>query len=193
MNELFHKYPEEIRQILAKYPAGRKRSAVMPLLFVAQRETPYVTQKAVHDIAEILEISPTDVTSIVGFYTLFHEEEGGRYRIQICTDLPCALVGAETFLQEVCLDLGIGVGETTDDGLFTIEEVKCLAACHRAPVFQVQGDGEIVYHEHQTIDTARAVFQALREKAALSEPMQGGQPVEQAAPMDHTEQLDEEA
>ncbi len=193
MNELFHKYPEEIRQILAKYPADRKRSAVMPLLFLAQRDTPYITQQAVHEIAEILEISPTDVTSIVGFYTLFHEEEGGRYRIQICTDLPCALRGAETFLAEVCVDLGIGVGETTDDGLFTIEEVKCLAACHRAPMFQVQGDGEITYHEHQTIDTAREVFRALREKAATTQAPEAGLPVEQAVPMDHTEQMDEEA
>ncbi len=193
MNELFQKYPEEIRQILAKYPAERKRSAVMPLLFLAQRDTPYITQKAVRHIAEILEISPTDVTSIVGFYTLFHEEAGGRYRIQICTDLPCALVGAEAFLQEVCAELGIGVGETTDDGLFTIEEVKCLAACNRAPMFQVQGDGEIVYHEHQTLDTAREVFRALREKAAVSAPAPGGEPLEQASPMDQAGQMDEEA
>ncbi len=193
MNELFHKYPEEIRQILAKYPADRKRSAVMPLLFLAQIDTPYITQQAVHEIAEILEISPTDVTSIVGFYTLFHEEEGGRYRIQVCTDLPCALRGAETFLAEVCVELGIGVGETTADGLFTIEEVKCLAACHRAPMFQVQGDGEITYHEHQTIDTAREVLKALRERAAQSQPAEGGQPVEQAVPMDHTDQMEEEA
>ncbi len=193
MNELFQKYPEEIRQVLAKYPADRKRSAVMPLLFLAQRETPYITQKAVEDIAEICEISTTDVTSIVGFYTLFHEEAGGRYRIQVCTDLPCALVGAEAFLKEVCAELGIGVGETTGDGVFTIEEVKCLAACHRAPVFQVQGGGEITYHEHQTIDTAREVFRALREKAATSAPVQPGESLEQAAPMDETRQMDEEA
>jgi NADH-quinone oxidoreductase E subunit len=162
VNQLLQKYPEEIRSVLAKYPAENKRSAVMPLLFMAQRDAAYVTDEAIREIAEILDISPTDVISIVGFYTLFHREEGGRYHIQVCTDLPCALNGAETFLEEVCQELGIGVGETSADGMFTIEEVKCLAACHRAPVFQVQGDGEITYHEHQTLEKARSVFQELR-------------------------------
>jgi NADH-quinone oxidoreductase subunit E len=164
VNELLNKYPEEIHKILSRYPADQKRSAVMPMLFLAQREFPYVSPQAIQEIAEILEISATDVASIVGFYTLFHEEPGGRYRIQICTDLPCALRGAEKFLSEVSEYLGIGIGETTADGLFTIEEVKCLAACHRAPMFQVQGDGEIKYHEHQTLDTARAVFDELKQK-----------------------------
>jgi NADH-quinone oxidoreductase E subunit len=165
LNELQNQHPDEIRRILAKYPAGQKRSAVMPLLFLAERQPGYVSKKAMEDIAEILEISPTDVASIAGFYTLFHEEPGGRYRIQVCTDLPCALRGAETFLKEVCAELGIGVGETTPDGIFTIEEVKCLAACHRAPMFQVQGDGDLSFHEHQTIDTARELFAELKEKA----------------------------
>jgi NADH-quinone oxidoreductase subunit E len=169
VNELLNKYPEEIQTILSRYPAEQKRSAVMPLLFLAQRDTPYVTRQAIQEIAQILEISTTDVASIVGFYTLFHEEPGGRYRIQICTDLPCALRGAEEFLNEVSLYLGIGVGETTPDGLFTIEEVKCLAACHRAPMFQVQGDGEIVYHEHQTLETARAIFDELKLKVHPAE------------------------
>lgn len=165
MNELLNKYPEEIQTILSRYPAEQKRSAVMPLLFLAQRDTPYITRQAVQEIAEIAEVSPTDVASIVGFYTLFHEEPGGQYRIQICTDLPCALRGAEVFLAEVSQHLGIGVGETTADGMFTIEEVKCLAACHRAPMFQIQGDGEITYHEHQTLDTARAIFEELKQTA----------------------------
>jgi NADH-quinone oxidoreductase subunit E len=169
VNDLLNKYPEEIQTILSRYPAEQKRSAVMPLLFLAQRETPYVTQQAMQEISEILEISTTDVASIVGFYTLFHEEPGGRYRIQICTDLPCALRGAEVFLAEVSQHLGIGVGETTADGMFTIEEVKCLAACHRAPMFQIQGDGEITYHEHQTLDTAREIFEALKKKARPAE------------------------
>jgi NADH-quinone oxidoreductase E subunit len=169
VNDLLNKYPEEIQTILSRYPAEQKRSAVMPLLFLAQRETPYVTQQAMQEISEILEISTTDVASIVGFYTLFHEEPGGHYRIQICTDLPCALRGAEVFLAEVSQHLGIGVGETTSDGMFTIEEVKCLAACHRAPMFQIQGDGEITYHEHQTLDSAREIFEALKNKARPAE------------------------
>jgi len=165
VNDLLNKYPEEIKAILSRYPAEQKRSAVMPLLFLAQRDTTYVSRQAMQEIAEILEISTTDVASIVGFYTLFHEEPGGRYRIQICTDLPCALRGAEEFLAEVSGYLGIGVGETTPDGMFTIEEVKCLAACHRAPMFQIQSGGQITYHEHQTLESARALFEELKQKA----------------------------
>lgn len=166
MNHLLSTYPEEIEAILAKYPPDRKRSAVMPLLYLAQREDNYLSPRDLDDIAEILEVTVTDVASIVGFYTLYHDQPGGRYRLQVCTDLPCALRGAETFLQALCDTLGIGPGETTPDGLFTIEEVKCLAACHRAPMFQVQGDGDIVYHENQTAETALQVIEALRAKVS---------------------------
>ena len=121
------------------------------------------------DIAEICEISITDVASIVGFYTLYYDQPLGRYHIQVCTDLPCALRGAEEFLQRLCEALDMQVGETSADGLFIIEEVKCLAACHRAPMFQVQGDGEIAYHENQTVETALAVIEALRQKSLQEE------------------------
>ncbi|WP_322508067.1 NAD(P)H-dependent oxidoreductase subunit E [Anaerolinea sp.] len=164
MNELLQTYPEEVKQILAKYPAEYKRSAVMPLLYLAQRKEGYVPRQALEDIAEILEMSPTDVASIVGFYTLYYDQPAGRYHIQVCTDLPCALRGADKFLEELCQRLGIREGETTPDGLFTVEAVKCLAACHRAPVFQVQGDGEIEYHENQTVELTLAWMEQVREK-----------------------------
>jgi len=154
---------------MSKYPPDQKRAAVMPLLYLAQCETGQISQQTMEEIAEILDISSTDVEGIVGFYTLFHEETGGRYRIQICNDLPCALRGAEDFVKEVCQYLGIGVNETTADGLFTIETVKCLAACHRAPMFQVQGDGDIVYHENQTLETARLIIDGLRQRAGYKE------------------------
>lgn len=169
MNQLLQKYPEEVQQILAKYPPEFKRSAVMPLLYLAQREANYVPRQALQDIAEILEISTTEVASIVGFYTLYYDEPGGRYRIQVCTDLPCALRGADRFLQELCERLGIEEGGTTPDGLFTVEAVKCLAACHRAPVFQVQGDGEIVYHENQSVELAMAWIEEVRARVAAKE------------------------
>ena len=85
---LTEKYPEEIRTILAKYPSDQKRSAVMPLLYLAQREQGYVTKQSMSEIAEILGISSTDVASIVGFYTLYYDEVGGKYHLQVCTDLP---------------------------------------------------------------------------------------------------------
>lgn len=169
MNQLLAKHPDEIRAILAKYPPEFKRSAVMPLLHLAQSEPGYITAQILQDIAEICEISITDVGSIVGFYTLYYDQPLGRYHIQVCTDLPCALRGADKFLVQLCERLGVKVGEPTADGLFVIEEVMCLAACHRAPMFQVQGDGDLVYHENQTIETAMAVIDVLRQKAAVKQ------------------------
>jgi NADH-quinone oxidoreductase E subunit len=165
LNALLSKYPEEIQKILAKYPPEYKRSAIMPLLHLSQREDGYVTPQSLSDIAEICEVSETEVATIVGFYTLYYDQPLGRYHIQICTDLPCALRGAEKFLNELCARLNVKVGEPSPDGAFVIEAVKCLAACHRAPMFQVQGDGEISYHENQTVETAVQIIEALRQKA----------------------------
>jgi len=173
VNELLSKYPEEVKQILAKYPPEFKRSAVMPLLHLAQRKENYVARQALNDIAEITETTSTEVASIVGFYSLYYDQPGGRYRIQVCTDLPCALRGADKFMHELCERLGIQEGETTPDGLFTVEAVKCLAACHRAPMFQVQGDGEIVYHENQTVDLTLAWMEEVR---AGLQPEKGANP-----------------
>ncbi len=164
MNQLKSKYSAEIDRILAKYPPQHKRSAVMPLLFLAQREEGYITQRSVDEIAELLEITSTEVNSVVGFYTLFHPVKEGRYRIQVCTDLPCALRGAEGFMIDLCNYLGVKPGGTTADGLFTVEEVKCLAACHRAPMFQLQGDGEIAYHENQTLQDAIELIREIKLK-----------------------------
>jgi NADH-quinone oxidoreductase subunit E len=102
----------------------------------------------------------------VGFYNLYYDRAGGRYRIQICTDLPCALRGAEAFARELCRRLGIELGGTTEDGLITVESVMCLAACDRAPVFQVQDGDGLHYHEEQSVDSALALIAMLRRGAA---------------------------
>jgi NADH-quinone oxidoreductase subunit E len=159
---LAEKYPQEVEKILAKYPPEHKRSAVMPLLYLAQREEGYITKDAMKDIAHLLEITETEVASIVGFYTLYHDEKAGKYRMQVCTDLPCALRGAENFLADLCSNLGIKVGETTPDGLITIEEVMCLAGCNKAPVLQTQGPDGIHYHENMTVDKTLELIEALR-------------------------------
>ena len=160
---LAEKYPDEVKTILAKYPPEQKRSAVMPLLYLAQRAGGYVTKAAMEDIAEMLEITSTDVAEIVGFYTLYHDKQSGRYRMQVCTDLPCALRGADTFLKELCGNLGIQVGETTPDGLVTIEAVMCLAGCDRAPMFQLQSADGIAYHENMTVDKTLELVEALKK------------------------------
>jgi len=161
---LREKYTDEVRRILAKYPADQKRSAVMPLLYLAQREGGYITKGALQEIAEICEITSTEVASIIGFYSLYYDEPAGIYHIQVCTDLPCALRGADEFLQKLCENLGIKVGETTVDGKITVEAVMCLAGCHRAPMFQVQSGDGLVYHEDQTVESAMQLIETLRAK-----------------------------
>jgi len=160
---LLEKYPKEVKQILAKYPPEQKRSAVMPLLYLAQREEGYINKAAMLDIARMLEITETEVSSIVGFYTLYHEKKEGKYRMQVCVDLPCALRGADEFLNNLCSNLGIKVGETTPDGYITLEAVMCLAACDKAPMFQTQGPDGIEYHENMTVDRTMELIAALKQ------------------------------
>ena len=161
---LSKKYPEEVKQILAKYPPENKRSAVMPLLYLAQREEGYLTKAAMQDVAKIVGITETDVAALVGFYTLYHDKKEGKYRMQVCTDLPCALRGADEFMQSLCGNLGIKVGETTEDGFLTLEAVTCLAACDKAPMFQTQGLDGIKYHENMTVDRTMELIEVLKKR-----------------------------
>jgi len=160
---LSKKYPKEIKQILAKYPPEHKRSAVMPLLYLAQREEGYLTKAAMQDVAKIVDITETEVAAIIGFYTLYHDKKEGKYRMQVCTDLPCALRGADEFMQNLCSNLGIKVGGTTPDGFITLEAVMCLAACDKAPMFQIQGSDGIRYHENMAVDRTMELIEALKK------------------------------
>jgi NADH-quinone oxidoreductase subunit E len=160
-NLLRDKYPEEVQAIFAKYPI--KRSAVMPLLYLAQREAGYITKESMAEIATLLELDTTEVAAIVGFYSMYHDEKAGKYRIQVCTDISCALRGADKFLEHLCQNIGIKVGETTPDGLVTIEEVKCLAGCDKAPMFQLQDGDQVSYHENMTVDKTMELVEALKK------------------------------
>lgn len=166
MNKLLENYPQEVKAILAKYPPDQKRAAVMPLLYLAQREQMFITKQSMAEIAEILDLTSTDVASIVGFYTLYYDEPASKYRVQVCTDLPCALRGAQEFLDKLCDNLGIRVGQTTPDGAVTVENVMCLAACDRAPMFQVQSGEGLTYHENQTVESAMDLIGELRDAEA---------------------------
>lgn len=164
MNKLAEKYADDIQKILAKYPPEEKRSALMMLLYIAQRQDGYVNKQDINDIAEILEITPTEVVTLVGFYTLYHDQPAGKYRIQVCNDLPCALRGADQFLEQLCENLGIQVGETTSDGLVTVEGVMCLAGCNKAPMFQVQSGEGLEYHENMTVESTQALIESWKDE-----------------------------
>ncbi len=139
----------------------------MPLLFLAQREYGSLSPEVITEVSDLLGLESTEVASLVGFYTLYHDREGGKYRIQVCTDLPCALRGAQAFADELCDKLDVRMGDTTPDGQVTVEEVKCLAACDRAPMFQLQEPNGIHYHENQSVGSALAVIEALRVKGQV--------------------------
>ena len=161
---LVEKYPKEVEKILAKYPPEHKRSAVMPLLYLVQREDGYVDRHAIRDIARMLDITDTEVSSIIGFYTLYHDKPEGKLRIQVCTDLPCALRGADQFLADLCAKLEIEPGGTTADGLITVEAVMCLAACDKAPMFQTQGTDGIKYHENMTVESTMELIEGFKKE-----------------------------
>lgn len=127
-------YAAEIEGLLARYPD--KKSAVLPLMHLAQKEYGYMSQEAMREVAAILDLDPTHILSLAGFYSLYYEEPTGTYVLEICNDLACALRGADDFVELACRRLGILPEGTTEDGLFTIKTVMCLGACDRAPMLQ---------------------------------------------------------
>ena len=149
-----------LEEILKKYPPDRKMSAVLPALYLAQQEKNWLDENDIAAVAEALDISVTHVHSIIGFYTLFRKQSTGRYMVQVCTDLPCALRGAEDFYHRLCQRMGLGPdGGTTEDGLFTVEQVVCLAACDKAPCLQIN----LEYYEILTDEQIDEIIARLRE------------------------------
>lgn len=153
---LSEKYREEIKAILDKYP--EKRSAVLPLMYLAQEAYGYLSREAMIDVADSVGIDPTEVLSLAGFYTLYYEQPIGKYVLEICNDLPCALRGADEFVEMASEKLGIGVGDTTPDGLFSLKTVMCLAACDKAPLLQVN----LKYEEELDEEKFDALISRLR-------------------------------
>ena len=130
----------EADRVIAKYPAGRQPSAVLPLLYIAQRQEGWVPRAAMDHIAEMLDMAPIRVYEVATFYTMFHLEPVGKYHLQVCRTTPCWLRGADQMTETCKKKLGIGLKETTKDGLFSLVEVECLGACVNAPVVQINDD-----------------------------------------------------
>jgi NADH-quinone oxidoreductase subunit E len=161
---LAEKYGDRIQQIFAKYPD--KRSAVMAMLYVAQHEYGWVSPEGIAEVAELCDMDPTQVKSIAGFYTMYSEKPKGKYWLQVCTDLACALRGADEFHNQLKEHLGVGEGETTSDGLFTVEHVMCLAACDKAPMLQCN----FHFYENLDMDKMKALLDEWRTQGG---PVQG--------------------
>lgn len=138
---LADKHADEIAAMLARYPS--KRSAVLPLLYIAQDEYGFLNDRSIREVAEILSLPYTQVFEVVTFYSLFYDTPVGKWMLQVCDDNPCCFTGAEELVADLEERLQIQAGETTADGLFTLQRVKCIGACHRAPV--LQANLEFVY------------------------------------------------
>jgi NADH-quinone oxidoreductase subunit E len=131
---LREKHGPEIASILSRY--AQSRSAVLPLLYIAQDEYGHLTDAAIREVADILELPPTDVFEVVGFYSLYYSKPVGKWVLQVCDDVPCCFLGAEEIVGHLETTLGIRADQTTADGMFTLQRVKCLADCDRAPLKQ---------------------------------------------------------
>jgi len=146
-------------QIIARYPEGRQASAVIPLLDLAQRQSGgWLPRAAMDHVAKVLDMANIRVYEVATFYTMYNLDPVGEYVVQVCTTTPCALCGSAAVLDAVREELGVGPGETTEDGKFTFLEVECLGACVNAPMIQVGDD----YYEDLDAESTRKILQAFR-------------------------------
>jgi NADH-quinone oxidoreductase subunit E len=160
---LREKHGQEIDSILARY--AQKRSAVLPILYVAQDEYGHLTDEAIREVAAIVQMPPTDVFEVVGFYTLFYNRPVGKWVLQVCDDVPCCFLGAEEIVADLENKLGIKAEGTTTDGMFTLQRVKCLADCDYAPVVQAN----LEYYRNMTPEKVDAMLTELRQRADSGE------------------------
>ena len=124
-------------EIIKRYPPDQRRSAVLPALYLAQYQQGYITANAIRHVAELLGITRADVEDVVSYYTMFYTRPVGKYVVNVCRTLSCAVNGAERVTEELTAKLGIKPGETDASGTFTLMEVECLGACDRAPAVMV--------------------------------------------------------
>ncbi len=148
---------DKAKAAIAKYPTGRERSAVMPLLDLAQRQEGWLSKAAMDTVADMLGLAPIRVYEVATFYTMYRLRPVGKAHVQVCTNISCWLRGADEVVRAAEDVFGIKMGQSNADA--TLEEAECLGACCNAPMMQIGDD----YFEDLTYDTAKAVFEALKE------------------------------
>lgn len=158
------KFSEEtmklVNQIINRYPKGKHKSALLPILHLAQAEFDgWLSPEVMDYVASVLDITPVEVYEVATFYTMYYKEPVGKCVIEVCQTGPCCLKGAEDTVAYLENKLGIKVGETTEDGMFSLKTVECLACCGSAPVMQI---GE-TYHENLTPEKIDAILEDYRQ------------------------------
>jgi NADH-quinone oxidoreductase subunit E len=146
---------QQIRLLMGRYP--RKRSALIPSLQLAQKEIGYLPPEVIREIAQLFELSPSEVHEVVSFYTMFYKKPVGKFVIQVCTNISCQLCDAEEILAHLTKRLGIKPGETSTDNKYTLMEVECLGSCGTSPVIQINED----YYEELTPEKLDRILDAL--------------------------------
>ena len=159
---VFDNLQNEVTAIMARYPV--KRSALLPLLNLAQDREGYVSEPAMREIAKLLDLTPPQVFETVTFYTMFNLKPIGAFHLQVCKSLMCALVGSDEVVGWITRHLGIGPGQTTPDNKFTLSVVECLGSCGTGPMMQVNDD----YYEQLTEEKLKQILDDLRREGTCS-------------------------
>jgi NADH-quinone oxidoreductase subunit E len=159
MSSVFpHEVKDKIPGIISRYP--QKRAALLPLLWMVQEAHGYVSEEAMNEVAALLDLTPPQVFQTISFYTMYNPKPVGRFHVQVCRSLMCALVGSDDVMCWISAKLGIKSGETTADNLFTLKQVECLASCATGPMMQVNDD----YYESLTEEKLDRILDDLKRE-----------------------------
>jgi NADH-quinone oxidoreductase subunit E len=156
---------QKAQKIISRYPEGKQKSALLPLLHIAQEENNgWLSVEAMDYVAALLQLKPIEVYEVATFYSMYNLKPVGKYIFEVCQTGPCMLKGSDQIISYIKQKLGIGVGETTGDGMFTLKTVECLGACGYAPMMQM---GEF-YKEHLTPEKVDQIIEECRRNAAIN-------------------------
>ncbi len=155
----------EFKRLVSRYPEGKQKSALLPVLHLAQDSFGgWLSEETMDYVAELLKIKPIEVYEVATFYSMYNTKPVGKYMFEVCQTGPCMLMGSDSIIKYIQDKLGIKPGETTPDGLFTLKTVECLGACGYAPLMQM---GK-TYREHLTKDKVDAIIEECRKNAELN-------------------------
>ena len=156
---------KEVEQIIQRYPEGKQKSAVIPVLHLAQEEFGgWLSAEAMDYVASVLKLQPIEVYEVATFYSMYNLKPVGRYLFEVCQTGPCMLNGSDNIIKYIFEKLGIRPGETTSDGMFTLKTVECLGACGYAPMMQLGKN----FREHLTKEKVDSIIEECRSKAAVN-------------------------
>ena len=155
----------QLEEICGNYPPERRKSAVLAALYLVQEQQGYLTASSLRHVAEFLRITPAEVEDVATYYVMFFKAPVGKYVLQVCRTLSCALGGAERVVEALSEKIGVKVGETDPSGMFTLLEFECLGACDRAPVVMVNNDH---WHEHATPESCSKLVDDLKARGVAA-------------------------